>query len=67
MSHLIYLIWEVSFISCSFKIGLSGNTVRPQATGAQKIAIFFAIFNQLLSTQYVNEARFARYVEFPSI
>ena len=43
---------------------LSGNTFWPQASGFQKLSklAFFGIFNELLSTQNVNVARFARNV-----
>ena len=46
---------------CPFKSNLSGNTV----IGFKKIAKLpiFDIFNQLLFTQTVNVARFARIVE----
>ena len=45
---------------------MSGNTVWPQASGFQKLAKIdhFGIFNELLSTQNVNVARFARNVEW---
>ena len=45
---------------------MSGNTAWLQATSFQKIAKFtiFGIFNELLSTQSVNEARFARNIEW---
>ena len=45
---------------------LSGNTVWPQASGFQKLAKidYFGIFNELLSTQTVNVASFARNVEW---
>ena len=47
------------------KTDLSGNTIWPQALGFQKLAklTIFGIFNELLSTQNVNVARFARNVE----
>ena len=44
---------------CLIKSDLSGNTVWPQASGFQKLAKT----GQLLSTQNVNVARFARNVE----
>ena len=67
MSHLSVSIWAFSTNFCPFKIDLSGNTVWPS-----KLQIFknspklttFGIFNQLLSTQNVNVARFARNVEW---
>ena len=45
---------------------MSGNNVWPQASGFQKLPklTIFGIFNQLLSTQNVNTARFARNVEW---
>ena len=58
MSHLNFGIftnfWRI-------KIDLSGNTVGPKAS-ILKLTIF-GIFNELLSTQNVNVARFARNVE----
>ena len=47
------------------KNDLSGNTVWPQGSGVQKLAKIghFCIFDELLSTQNVNVARFARNVE----
>ena len=50
---------------CPFKSDLSGNTVCLQASGcqnSQKMDLF-GTFNELLSTQIVNVARFARNVE----
>ena len=57
------LFW---FIFKDFFESLSGNTIWPQATDFHKIAklTIFDIFNQLLSSQIVNEARFARNVEW---
>ena len=52
VSHLIFSIFV-----------LSGNTVWPQASGFQKRP-FFGIFNELLASQNVNVARFARDVEW---
>ena len=52
---------------CPITSGLFSNTVWLQASGFQKLAIifnFFGIFNELLSTQNVNVARFARNVEW---
>ena len=45
---------------------LSGNTVWPQATILQKVAklTIIGIFDELLSPQNVNVARFARYIEW---
>ena len=42
-----------------------GNTVLPQASGFQKLAklTIFGVFNELLSPQNVNVARFARNLE----
>ena len=59
MSHLSVLTLAFS------KIDLSGNTVIPQASNFQKVAklTIFGIFSELLSTQNVNVARFARNVE----
>ena len=44
---------------------MSGNTFWPQASGFQKLSklAFFGIFNELLSSQNVNVARFARNIE----
>ena len=48
------------------KNDLSGNTVWLQSSGFQKLAklAIFGIFNELLSTQNGNVARFARNVEW---
>ena len=43
---------------CSIKIDLSGNT----GLSKSRKSTNFGIFNELLSTQYVNVARFARNV-----
>ena len=45
---------------CPIKSDLSGNTIWPQALGFQKLAKIFGIFNDILSTQNVDVARFAR-------
>ena len=66
-SHLIFLVLAFSTNFCPIKSDLSGNTVGPQASGFQKLVKmddFFFIFYQLLSTQNVNVARFARNVEW---
>ena len=65
MSHLDFWILTISINFCPFRNDLSGNTVRPQASGFQKLAKIdpFGIFNELLSTQNVDVARFARNVE----
>ena len=65
MWHLSFPILAFSTNFCPIKVYLSGNTVRPQASGFQKLAKIdpFGIFNELLSTQNVNVARFARNVE----
>ena len=66
MSHLKF--WILAFLTnfCPIKIDLSGNTVWPQSSDFQKHAklTIFGIFNELLSTQNVNIARFARNVEW---
>ena len=51
---------------CPIKIDLSGSTVWPQASGFQKLAklTIFGIFDELLFTQNVNVAHFARNVEW---
>ena len=51
---------------CPIEIDLSGNTVWLQALCFQKLVklTVLGIFNQLLSTQNVYVARFARNVEF---
>ena len=62
MSHLNF---DNFTIFSPIKSDLSGNTVRPKKSGFQKVAklTIFGIFNALLSTQYVNVARYARNVE----
>ena len=57
--------WHYSPFFGLLKIDISGNTVWPQALGFLKLAKIdnFGIFNELLSTQNVNVARFARNVE----
>ena len=47
------------------KSDLTGNAVRPQASGFQKLAklTIFGIFDKLLFTKNINLARFARNVE----
>ena len=60
MSHFLILAFSTNF--CPIEIDLSGNTVWPQASGSQKLAIS-DIFNEMLSTQNVNIARFARHVQ----
>ena len=48
---------EFEFLNfCPIKIDISGNTFWPQALGFQKLAKMniFGIFNELLSTHYVN-------------
>ena len=66
-NHKKCRIWilTISINFCPFRNDLSGNTVRPQASGFQKLAKIdpFGIFNELLSTQNVNVARFARNVD----
>ena len=64
-AHLNFLVLAFSTNFCPTKTDLSGNTVWPQATGFQKLAklTIFGIFDELLSTQTVNIARFARNVE----
>ena len=51
---------------CPIKIDVSGNTVWSQASGFQKLLkmTILGILNELLSTQYVNVARFARNIEW---
>ena len=52
---------------CSIKIDLSGNTVWPQTSTFQKNRqtwLFFCIFSELLCSQNVNVARFARNAEW---
>ena len=65
-SHLNFRILPFSTNFCPIKIDLSGNTVWPQASGFQKLVnlTIFGIFNELLSTQNVNVARFARNIEY---
>ena len=55
----------ISASFCHFKIGLSGNNVWPQASRCHKLAklTIFGIFNERLSAQNVNVARFARNIE----
>ena len=57
MSHLNLLTFSTDF--CPIKYDLSGDTAWTQASGFQKLAKV-TIFNELLSTQNVNVARFAR-------
>ena len=65
MSHLNSSILTFYANFCPIDIDLSGNTAWPQTTGCQKLAklTIFGIFDELLSTQNVNVARFARNVE----
>ena len=66
MSYLNFTILAFSTNFCPIKTFLSGNTDWPQAIGFQKLAKldhFLAFLNELLSTQNVNVARFARNVE----
>ena len=58
-----FLILAFSTNFCPIEIDLSGNTVWPQASGSQKLAIF-DIFNEMLSTQNVNIARFDRNIKW---
>ena len=62
MSHF-NLEFLITF--CLIKSDLSGSTVWPQALGFPKLAKIerFGTFYELLSTQNVNIARFARNVE----
>ena len=66
MSHLNLPI--VAFLTnfCPIEIDLSGNDVWPQASIVSKIHQIdhFSHFNELMSTQNVNVARFARNVEW---
>ena len=55
----IFRLLAFSINFCLINSDLSGNTVWPQASGFQKLAKL-TIFNELLSTQNVNLARFAR-------
>ena len=68
MSHLNSSILAFFTNFCfTFKIDLSGNTVWQRVSDYQKIAKFetiFGLFNELLSTQNFNVARFARNVEW---
>ena len=63
--NVAFEFWHFPPIFGLFKTDLSGNTVWPQASGFQKLAKIdhFGHFKQLLSTQNVNVARFARSVE----
>ena len=62
----IFRIMALFTIFCPIKIDLSSNTVWLQALRFQKLAklSIFGIFNELLSTQNVNVARFARIIEW---
>ena len=62
MSHLNFWILAFSTNFWPIKSDLSGNTVWPQASVFKNSPnwIIFGIFNQLLSPQNVNVARFAR-------
>ena len=66
MSHLNFSIFAFSTNFCPFKSDLSGITVWPQASDFQKVAKIdhFGISIELLSTQNVNVARFARNVKW---
>ena len=67
MSHLNFSILAFFTNFCPIKSDLSGNTVWPQPSGFSKKSpkcTIFGIFNELLSTQNVNVARFARNVEW---
>ena len=57
------LAFSINF--CPIQSDLSGNTVWPQASVFQKLVKIdcFGVFNELLSIQNVNVARFARNVE----
>ena len=59
MSHLNF---DIFTIFLPIKSDLSGNTVRPEKSGFS----IFGIFNELLSTQNVHVARYARNVECDS-
>ena len=61
MSHLNFSIFGISINFCPKKSGLSGNTAWPQAAGFQKLVKVdhFWHFNELLSTQHENLARFS--------
>ena len=63
----IWIFWILVFFTnfCLIKIDRSGNTFGLQALGFQKLAEIdhFWRFYQLLCTQNVNVARFARNVE----
>ena len=61
----VFSISAFSTNFCPFKSDMSGNTVWPQASGFQKLPklAIFGIFDELLSTQNVNVARFARNIE----
>ena len=65
MSHLNCSILGFSISFCLIKSDLTGNTVGLQISSFQKFAklAIFGIFNELLSTQNVNVARFARNVK----
>ena len=62
MSHLNFWILVFPTNFCLIKIDLSGNTVSSDFQKHAKLTIF-GIFNELLSTQNVNIARFARKFE----
>ena len=55
----IWIPWFSAILAnfCPIKIGLSGNTVWPHISNFQK-GSFFDIFNELLSSNNVNEACF---------
>ena len=62
----IFQFWHFPPIFDLLKTDLSGNSVRPQAlfSKPRQIGQFLAFSNELLSTQNVNVARFARNVEW---
>ena len=65
MSHLKISILAFSTNFCPIKIDMTGNAVWMQTSDFQKLAkvTVFGICNELLSTQILNVARFARNVE----
>ena len=66
MSYLNFRILAFSTNFCPIISDLFGNTVWPQTSGFQKLTklTIFGISYELLSTQNVNVARFARNVEW---
>ena len=64
--NVAFQFWHFSTNFWPIKTDMSGNSVWPKASDFQKLVklTIFGIFDDLLSTQNVNVARFARNVEW---